>query len=86
MRVSNEGGRQHTFTEVVEFGGGFIPPLNGVGVPGKVPLIPAAACVPPPGTVVVAPGDSINVEGLAPGLHRFQCCIHPWMHALIDVE
>ena len=27
MRMSNEGGRQHTFTKVAEFGGGRVPPL-----------------------------------------------------------
>ena len=37
VMVSNKGGRGHTFTEVTDYGGGFIPPLNGAGVPGKVP-------------------------------------------------
>src|SRR5262245_56671406 len=53
--VTNRGGRGHTFTEVAAFGGGFVPPLNGVGVPGKVPLTPALACAPPPGTTILAP-------------------------------
>ena len=29
LRVSDEGGEPHTFTEVARFGGGFIPQLNG---------------------------------------------------------
>ena len=29
LRVRNAGGRGHTFTEVAEYGGGFVPPLNG---------------------------------------------------------
>src|SRR5213593_4295917 len=84
VRVTNAGGEGHTFTEVASFGGGFVPILNGVGVAGKVPLVPAAACVPPP--AVVAPGTTIRVGGLSPGEHKFQCCIHPWMHAVVDVE
>ena len=31
------------------------------------------------------PGASLDVEGLAVGTHRFQCCIHPWMRAAIKV-
>lgn len=85
IQVTNRGGRGHTFTEVVAYGGGFVPPLNGVGGPA-IPLVPAAACVPPPGTQILAPGDSTNLTGLAPGLHRFQCCIHPWMRAAIRVN
>jgi len=86
VHVSNKGGRGHTFTEVSDFGGGYIPPLNGVGVAGKVPLIPAAACLPAPASGVVAPGSTVVVANLSPGLHRFQCCIHPWMHAEIRVD
>src|SRR5215831_14520329 len=29
IRVQNRGGRQHTFTQVSNYGGGFIPQLNG---------------------------------------------------------
>ena len=87
MRVTNTGGEGHTFTEVTAFGGGFVPPLNGVGGPlGTIPLTPAAACVPPPGTTVVGPGGTVGITGLAPGVHKFQCCIHPWMRAVVDVE
>src|SRR5262245_50740257 len=28
LRVKNIGGRTHTFTEVAQFGAGFVPPLN----------------------------------------------------------
>ena len=32
IKVTNRGGRGHTFTEVAEFGGGRVPPLNvGLG-------------------------------------------------------
>ena len=77
MRIKNEGGRGHTFTEVAQFGGGFVPPLN-------VGLTPAPECT-PEATIPLAPGatEELNLE---PGLHKFQCCIHPWMRAAIRVE
>ena len=78
VRVTNKGGRGHTFTEVANFGGGFVPPLN-------IGLSPAPQCT-PGGTIPLPPGATIDVTGLARGLHRFQCCIHPWMRATIRVE
>jgi plastocyanin len=85
VRVTNAGGEGHTFTEVAAFGGGFFPPLNGVGGPvGTVPLAAAGACLTSP--VVVAPGNTVQINGLSPGVHKFQCCIHPWMRAVVDVE
>src|SRR5437867_1933158 len=95
VRVTNAGGEVPTFTEVANFGGGFVPLLNGAVSPpapaGTVPLALAPACalvpgVPAPGVVVVAPGNTVNVTGLAPGPHKFMCCIHPWMRAVIDAE
>jgi plastocyanin len=85
VRLNNNGGEEHTFTEVTAFGGGFVPPLNGVGGPSTVvPLIPAAACLPPSG--IIEPGKTFQLKGLARGVHTFQCCIHPWMRAVIVVE
>jgi hypothetical protein len=79
VRVRNRGGRDHTFTEVAEFGGGFVPPLN-------LALPPAPECEPPAGPQgIIPPGEGARVSGLAAGNHRFQCCIHPWQRALIKV-
>jgi plastocyanin len=80
VKVRNRGGRTHTFTEVAEFGGGRVPPLNQG-------LLPAPECNPPTSTAVdLAPGAKARVRGLAEGNHRFQCCIHPWMRAIIKVK
>lgn len=83
VRVTNRGGRVHTFTEVAEFGGGFVPLLNGA-------LLPAPECgqdfVPDPAVEFVARGEAQDLMLLAPGVHKFQCCIHPWMRAAIRVE
>jgi len=85
VRVLNAGGEDHTFTEVAAFGGGYVPPLNGVGgPPGTVPLVAASACLASP--EVVGSGDTVQIKGLSPGVHMFQCCIHPWMRAVVDVE
>jgi plastocyanin len=79
VKVENVGGRAHTFTEVANFGGGFIPPLNGTLT--IAPECAAAAAEPP-----LAPGAKLEVTGLSEGNHLFQCCIHPWMRVLIKVE
>lgn len=78
VRVTNRGGRGHTLTEVADFGGGRVPPLN-------IGLAPSPECA--PGTTVdLAPGASTTIAIADPGLHKFQCCIHPWMRATIRVE
>jgi plastocyanin len=78
IQVRNAGGRQHTFTEVANFGGGKVPnPALNKG------LITAPEC---PGSKDIPPGGSATVMGLSVGNHRFQCCIHPWMRALINVK
>ncbi len=76
VRVRNRGGRGHTFTEVAAFGGGLIPPLN-------IGLTPAPECA---AATVLPPDARTEVSGLSVGNHRFQCCIHPWMRALIKVK
>ena len=77
IHVRNRGGRTHTFTQVANYGGGFVPPLNGT-------LTPAPECLASP--PALAPGASSQVKNLSPGLHKFQCCIHPWMRFTVRVE
>jgi len=84
ISVVDQGGEPHTFTEVKQFGGGFLPPLNG----GQAA---APECAAGFGSVAVAKtrilqGSTINVIGLAKGKHLFQCCIHPWMRTEVDVK
>ena len=78
VHVKNQGGRAHTFTKVAEFGGGFVAPLNGA-------LVQAPECNPAEVTFVRY-GGSQSLTTLTPGLHKFQCCIHPWMRGAIRVE
>ena len=76
LRVANRGGRTHTFTEVANFGGGRVPPLNGGLGQAQECLVPAPDLL---------PGARKDVTGLGIGLHKFQCCIHPWMRATVRV-
>ena len=76
LNVFNLGGRGHTFTEVAAFGGGFIPALSKG-------LIMAPECA---SATVIQPGTRVVLSGLSEGDHKFQCCIHPWMRAYIEVE
>ena len=80
VRVTNEGGRTHTFTRVAQYGGGRVPPLN-------IGLTPAPECLPSaPNVNQLAPGEKLELNGLAAGNHKYQCCIHPWMRALVKVQ
>ena len=81
IRVKNEGGRSHTFTEVEHFGGGSIAGFNvGMTRADECPLTPNLV------TDAVAPGATVQLTGLDSGLHKFQCCFHPWMRATVRVQ
>ena len=87
VRVTNRGGEDHTFTEVsapegeAPFGGGRVDVLNKA-----LGLQPRGECQDETTAPPIHPGDSIQIKGLSEGTHYFQCCIHPWMHAIIEVE
>ncbi|HEU4767713.1 MAG TPA: hypothetical protein VFS77_10070 [Pyrinomonadaceae bacterium] len=84
--IENRGGEVHTFTPVAEFGGGFIPDLNGIsGNP-----VPAPECLNFPALVFIPAGASeegptAGSSDLPVGVTRFQCCIHPWMRTVVEV-
>lgn len=81
MAAVNLGGEVHTFTRVASFGGGIVPLLNDLtGTP-----TPAPECLTLPGSEFLPPGGT-DVESVgAPGTANFQCCIHPWMRAVVQV-
>jgi plastocyanin len=80
IRVTNMGGRGHSLTEVANFGGGSVAGFNN----GTVRAPECAET--PAGVAGIPPGGSDIVTDLAPGLHKFQCCFHPWMRATIRIE
>jgi plastocyanin len=83
LRILNQGGETHTFTQVTQFGGGgIVPPLNQIlfGTPtpptfffGPFNFVPAG------GTTTIGPGI------LTPGTHLLICAIHPWMEETVVV-
>jgi hypothetical protein len=80
----NIGGEDHTLTEVANFGGGCIGALNDL-----LGLSPVPECAGFPGgafaATLVAPGEALETAPLAPGIHRFECLIDPWMQTTVDV-
>jgi plastocyanin len=78
----NDGGEVHTFTEVEEFGGGFIPDLNALaGEP-----VPAPECLSLVGGDFVPPGGTFTDEVEEEGTELYQCCLHPWMRAVVSAR
>lgn len=90
LHLTNNGGEVHTFTQVKNFGGGFVAALNGLsGNP-----VPAPECAqvvngqlvpqpPGPDNVFLNPGETVAVP-LDHELHaKYQCCVHPWMRLTI---
>ena len=84
LEAANKGGEEHTFTEVANFGGGCVAVLNGL-----LGLSPVPECAGFPGgafgATLVAPGETLTTGPLAPGIHRFECLIHPWMRTTVEV-
>jgi plastocyanin len=80
----NQGGEPHTFTEVANFGGGFVPPLNGGE--DAVPECAAGFSSVAVARTRILQGSQLQVAGLSKGVHHFQCCIHPWMRMTVVVK
>jgi len=92
IRVRNTGGRVHTFTEVAGFGGGYNAGQNARGstpAPECANVDPVTGALTPTAVALsstLAPGGEMRVEGLTPGTHNFQCCIHPWMRSTVRIS
>jgi hypothetical protein len=91
LRLTNNGGDVHTFTEVVQFGGGLVPGLNGAADPtfppppvGTIPLTVAPECPLLQQAAFLGPGQTAVIKP-SNGNHKYQCCIHPWMRAVVGV-
>jgi plastocyanin len=84
INAHNIGGETHTFTEVKEFGAGFVPEVNALSDFGDV----APECVNFPAVLetFAAPNETTDTISPGAGRHRFQCCIHPWMRTEVTVR
>ncbi len=85
IKVVDQGGEPHTFTEVQQFGGGFIPALNAPGE-STVPECTGGFSKVDVAKTRIIQGSTIEIPNLKKGEHRFQCCIHPWMRATVNVR
>lgn len=83
LKVKNRGGRTHTFTEVEEFGGGFIAPLNAAVV---TPPAPECQKKEVTDASTIPPGGMLKIKEDEAGLELYQCCIHPWMRVAVRVR
>jgi len=82
FQARNIGGEVHTFTEVDEFGGGIIPELNALsGNP-----VPVDECLQLEPEDFIPAGGRSEAEVEEPGVHHYQCCIHPWMRTDVIVR
>lgn len=84
LSVVDEGGEPHTFTEVAQFGGGFIPGLNAGE--DTVPECAGGFANVDVARTRILQGSEIKLTDLKKGSHRFQCCIHPWMRMQVEVK
>jgi plastocyanin len=84
VSVVDQGGEPHTFTEVKEFGGGFVPGLNSGQA--AVPECAAGFSDVAVAKTRILQGSTSQITGLSRGVHHFQCCIHPWMRMTVNVK
>src|SRR5206468_3537377 len=78
----NEGGEVHSFTLVRAFGGGRVPAINTAA--GN--LVPAPECVNLPASELIPPAHTfVTAYPVVSGTNLYQCCIHPWMRAVVTV-
>ena len=85
ITVINDGGETHTFTEVENFGGGIVPGLNQAS--GNTVEAPECAQITAADMVASGATHTGDVETAADvGTERYQCCIHPWMRAVVTIK
>ena len=83
--VTDQGGEPHTFTEVAQFGGGFLPVLNAPGE-DTVPECAGGFSNVAVAKTRILQGSQLLIPGLSKGEHLFECCIHPWMRVKVEVK
>lgn len=84
VSIVDQGGEPHTFTEVKQFGGGFIDGLNGGEA--TVPECAGGFANVAVARTRILQGSHVEISHLKKGQHLFECCIHPWMRVKVDVK
>src|SRR6266403_355159 len=83
--VVDQGGEPHTFTEVAQFGGGFLPVINAPGE-STIPECSGGFSNVAVAKTRILQGSQLLLPGLSKGEHLFECCIHPWMRVKVEVK
>jgi len=92
VQLANRGGEFHTFTRVAAFGGGVIGVLNGTQAPrpecGHIDAQGNPVFAPfGPGNMPMPAGSTATLPVPAtPKTQLYQCCIHPWMQAVLKTN
>ena len=81
--ATNTGGEVHTFTAVEAFGGGIVPFLNELS---GLPIIAPECAALGGADFIPAGGSTAPEEANEAGDENYQCCIHPWMQATVQVR
>ena len=84
LSVVDQGGEPHTFTEVAQFGGGFIDGLNHGEA--TVPECSGGFANVAVAKTRILQASHLDITGLQKGEHLFECCIHPWMRVKVEVK
>jgi plastocyanin len=84
LSVVDQGGEPHTFTEVAQFGGGFIDGLNHGE--STVPECAGGFSNVAVAKTRILQASTVDITGLKKGKHLFECCIHPWMRVTVEVK
>lgn len=86
LLVKNIGGELHTFTPVERFGGGCVPdPRLDIGEPPVEECAGFDPAAPQTHPTAVLPGQQ-KVFDQDERLQRYECLIHPWMRAVVEVD
>jgi hypothetical protein len=97
FRATDLGGEVHSFTEVEHFGPSVIPQVNDLlNMHGAQPNAECSAGFAkfnadpahnnPQLTTFMLPGQSFTDTPGTAGTELYQCCIHPWMQAVITTR
>lgn len=82
LTLDNVGGESHTFTEVSQFGPACLDLLNNASGSVGPPVMDCGTAF----AGLILPGQSAGVVALSLATHLFECAIHPWMRATIEVR
>src|SRR5262249_34327266 len=89
LRPANNSGEPHHSVRGSHDGTAHVPPLSNALPPGRGPAVPTESfpsLEAANAANIVLPNASRDFGTLSPGMHKFQCLIHPWMRIEVEVR